>query len=180
MTDNKDAEQTEGLICKMVLEGGYECCNTISQVQELLSAVSDITEKEVAETIGCMARTHTNMTGVGSTTKDSTTWRIDNFVMGINEKSPTLDWTKVFQCLDYEHFFLYDSKGLDVLVTAWRCYYAIEQEEQIWLDNCIHELEQDEEDEDEEMPLSPPPQSENTIDFIQKDIYYQPYPIPYF
>ncbi|KAG0739728.1 hypothetical protein G6F57_011845 [Rhizopus arrhizus] len=58
--------------------------------------------------------------------------------------------------------------------------YAIEQEEQIWLDNCIHELEQDEEDEDEEMPLSPPPQSENTIDFIQKDIYYQPYPIPYF
>lgn len=84
----------------MILQGGYECCNTISQVQELLSAASEITEKEVAETIGCMARTHTNMTGVGSTTKDSMTWRIDNFVMGVNEKVVSTIWFSFF-------FFLY-------------------------------------------------------------------------
>lgn len=117
MTENKDAEQTEGRICKIILEGGYECCSSVNKVRELLSTVSDITEKEVAETMGCMARTHTNMTGVGS--KDST-WRIDNFVLCINETTPTLDWAKVFQCLDYEHFFLYDPKGLDMLITAWK------------------------------------------------------------
>ncbi|RCH97685.1 hypothetical protein CU097_012135 [Rhizopus azygosporus] len=73
---NKDAEQTEGRICKMILEGGYECCSSITNVRELLSTVTEITEKEVAETIGCMARTHTNMTGVGNgTTNKDTTWR---------------------------------------------------------------------------------------------------------
>ncbi|KAI9257630.1 CCR4-Not complex component, Not1-domain-containing protein [Sporodiniella umbellata] len=120
MTDNRDAEHSEGRVCKLVLEGGYECCNSISQIQELLSTVPNITEKEVAETIGCMARTHTNMTGVGSTTNEPT-WNIDNFVLAVTEKNPTLDWAHVFQELDYEHFFLYDSKGLDILVAAWRC-----------------------------------------------------------
>ncbi|CAO3700331.1 unnamed protein product [Rhizopus stolonifer] len=67
-----------------------------------------------------MARTHTNMTGVGSTTNNST-WRIDNFVLAITEKNPTLDWIDIFQQLDYEHFFLYDVKGLDMLITAWKC-----------------------------------------------------------
>ncbi|KAG1050197.1 hypothetical protein G6F43_007509 [Rhizopus delemar] len=119
MINNKDTEQNEGRICKMILEGGYECCSSINKARELFSTVSNITEKEVAQTIGCMARTHTNMTGVGLTSKDST-WRMDNFILCVNEKAPTLDWIKVFQCLDHENFFLYDPKGLDILVTAWK------------------------------------------------------------
>lgn len=69
----------------MILEGGYECCSSINKARELFSTVSNITEKEVAQTIGCMARTHTNMTGVGLTSKDST-WRMDNFILCVNEK----------------------------------------------------------------------------------------------
>ncbi|KAG1450510.1 hypothetical protein G6F56_008328 [Rhizopus delemar] len=56
------------------------------------------------------------------------------------------------------------------------------EDEQVWLDNCIQELQQEDmdEDEDEDIPLSPP-QSDNTPAFIQKDSYCEPYyTIPYF
>lgn len=31
-----------------------------------------------------------------------------------------MNWIKVYENLDYPHFFLFDGKGLDVLVRAWR------------------------------------------------------------
>jgi CCR4-NOT transcription complex subunit 1 len=31
-----------------------------------------------------------------------------------------LDWYKIYEDLDYPHFFLFDGKGLDVLVRAWK------------------------------------------------------------
>jgi CCR4-NOT transcription complex subunit 1 len=31
-----------------------------------------------------------------------------------------MNWLKVYENLDYPHFFLFDGKGLDILVRAWR------------------------------------------------------------
>ncbi|KAI8988678.1 CCR4-Not complex component, Not1-domain-containing protein [Pilobolus umbonatus] len=120
MTQNKDPDQTDGLISKMILEAGYECCSSVSSVQELLGDIP-INENEVAETLGCMARTYINMTGVGNGSSQSESkWNVENFVTAINERAPNLDWDAVIRYLDYEHFFLYDAKGLEILIRAWK------------------------------------------------------------
>ncbi|KAI9280718.1 CCR4-Not complex component, Not1-domain-containing protein [Sporodiniella umbellata] len=119
MTDNKDTERTEGRICKIILEGGYESCSSASRFRELLSDITDFTEKEIAEAIGHMVRTQSNMTSVGSQTREAT-WRVDNFVLCIKEAAPTLNWTAIFQYLDCKHFFLYGTKDLDILIDIWK------------------------------------------------------------
>lgn len=85
MTDYKD-EGHESKILKLILEAGYECCSSVNSVRELLLNKT-LDEKDVAEVLGCMARTYVNMTGVG-TTDNSTeaTWNVENFVVVVREK----------------------------------------------------------------------------------------------
>ncbi|KAI9026639.1 CCR4-Not complex component, Not1-domain-containing protein [Phycomyces nitens] len=106
----------------MVLEAGYECCSSPASVRDLFSKTKrKIDEKEVAETLGCMARTYTNMSGVGNgSSPGSSNWNVENFVTVVKELAPDLDWEKVIENLDYEHFFLYDTKGLDIIIRAWK------------------------------------------------------------
>ncbi|KAI7872984.1 CCR4-Not complex component, Not1-domain-containing protein [Spinellus fusiger] len=106
----------------MVLEASYECCSSVASVRDLLSKMKKkVDEKEVAETLGCMARTYTNMSGVGNgTASGSSNWNVENFVTVVKELVPEIDWEKVIEYLDYEHFFLFDSKGLDIIIRAWK------------------------------------------------------------
>lgn len=85
MTEYKD-DGTESVILKMILEAGYECCSSVKSVRDLLENRT-IEERDVAEIIGCMARTHVNMAGVGG--GDNTTeatWNVENFVTVVKEK----------------------------------------------------------------------------------------------
>jgi CCR4-NOT transcription complex subunit 1 len=79
---------TESKILKLILEAGYDCCSTVQSVRELLGNIS-IEEKDVAEVLGSMARTHINMTGVGISDNNATTeitWNVENFVNAVAEK----------------------------------------------------------------------------------------------
>lgn len=79
---------TESKILKLILEAGYDCCSTVQSVRELLGNIS-IEEKDVAEVLGSMARTHINMTGVGISDNNATTeitWNVENFVNVVAEK----------------------------------------------------------------------------------------------
>ncbi|KAI9272225.1 CCR4-Not complex component, Not1-domain-containing protein [Helicostylum pulchrum] len=118
MTEYKD-DGTESVILKMILEAGYECCSSVNSVRDLLENKT-IQERDVAEVIGCMARTYVNMAGVGGDNTTEETWNVENFVTVVKEKAPELDWYKVYENLDYPHFFLFDGKGLDILVQAWK------------------------------------------------------------
>ncbi|KAG0182584.1 hypothetical protein DFQ29_003364 [Apophysomyces sp. BC1021] len=60
------------------------------------------------------------MSGVGNGTSAGSNWNVENFVDVVKELSPELDWDIVVEKLDYEHFFLYDAKGLDIIVRAWK------------------------------------------------------------
>jgi CCR4-NOT transcription complex subunit 1 len=85
MTDYKD-EGNESKILKLILEAGYECCSSVTLVRELLSNNS-VDEKDVAEVLGCMARTHVNMTGVGNADNSpEATWNVENFITVVREK----------------------------------------------------------------------------------------------
>jgi CCR4-NOT transcription complex subunit 1 len=55
-------------------------------VKEILSKIDKkITEKDIAECLGCMARTYTNMTGVGSGSPNGSNWGVENFVSVVKE-----------------------------------------------------------------------------------------------
>ena len=85
MTEYKD-EASESIILKLLLEAGYECCSSMSSVRDLVGEKS-LNEKDVAEIISCMARTHVNMAGVGSDNSTETaTWNVENFVTVVKEK----------------------------------------------------------------------------------------------
>lgn len=70
-----------------MLEAGYECCSSTSSVKDLLGSVnSKIEEKDIAECLGCMVRTYTNMTGVGSgASSNRSNWGVENFVSVVKE-----------------------------------------------------------------------------------------------
>jgi CCR4-NOT transcription complex subunit 1 len=76
------------VISKLILEAGYECCSTVQSVRELLSKSSvPLDEQQVAETLGCMARTYTNMTGVGNgSMQPDTSWNVENFVTVVKDQ----------------------------------------------------------------------------------------------
>ncbi|KAI9490122.1 CCR4-Not complex component, Not1-domain-containing protein [Zychaea mexicana] len=104
-----------------MLEAGYECCSTTDALRELLANIDQrIEEKDVAVAIGCMARTYTNMSGIGNGSPSGSNWNVENFVTVMKELAPSLDWDKVIECLDYAHFFVYDAQGLDIIVRAWK------------------------------------------------------------
>lgn len=83
---------TESKLLKLILEAGYECCSTAQSVRDLLDNVTSIEERGVAEVLGSMARTHSNMTGVGISPDSShastemTTWNVENFVHVVSDK----------------------------------------------------------------------------------------------
>ncbi|KAI9469065.1 MAG: hypothetical protein EXX96DRAFT_612727 [Benjaminiella poitrasii] len=117
-----ESDENENQILNKMLEIGFVCCSSQSSVRDLL-ANQTITEKDVGEILGSMARTYVNTAGVGNNGNASEViWNVENFVMVIKEKTPELDWIKVFEYLDYPHFYLFDGKGLDILVKAWRAH----------------------------------------------------------
>ncbi|KAI8991615.1 CCR4-Not complex component, Not1-domain-containing protein [Mycotypha africana] len=120
MSEQKN-EESESKILKLILETGYEGCSSVDSVRELL-AVNAIEERDIAEVLGCMARSYVNMTGVGPTadTAEAATWNVENFVTVVQEKAPNIDWLQVFRELDFPHFFLFDENGLRILVRAWK------------------------------------------------------------
>ncbi|KAI8341463.1 CCR4-Not complex component, Not1-domain-containing protein [Chlamydoabsidia padenii] len=123
--DNMDTGEKS--LSKLILEIGYECCASTQSVEDIISKVDNkITEKDIAECLGCMVRTYTNMTGVGGDSLNASNWNVENFVFVVKKMAPELDWYKVIEHLDYAHFFVYDFKGLDILIRAWNEYSKTE------------------------------------------------------
>ena len=86
MERNDDVDARESVISKKMLEAGYECCSTPDSLRELLANIDQtIEEKDVAVAIGCMARTYTNMSGIGNGSPSGSNWNVENFVTVMNE-----------------------------------------------------------------------------------------------
>lgn len=70
----------DSVLSEKLLESGYECCSSPESVRKLLSGIN-VTEKDVAVALGCMARSYTNMSGVGDgSDMDESNWNVENFV----------------------------------------------------------------------------------------------------
>ncbi|ORZ15115.1 CCR4-Not complex component, Not1-domain-containing protein [Absidia repens] len=125
--NNKSDDSGNSTLSKLILEGGYECCNSVQSVETILAKINKtFTEKDIAKCLGCMAGTYTNMAAVSEESSDESNWVVENFVSVVKEKTPNLDWYKVVENLDYEQFFVYDARGLDILVRAWNEYSKTE------------------------------------------------------
>ena len=79
----RDGEGDHGehsVLSEKLLEAGYECCSSPESVRKLLSGIN-CTEKDVAIALGCMARSYTNMSGVGDgSAMAESNWNVENFV----------------------------------------------------------------------------------------------------
>lgn len=81
MIRHDDDETGDCALSKKLLEAGYECCSTTTSVRELFSGLDKpIQERDIAVTLGCMARTYTNANGIGNGTLQVSKWNIENFV----------------------------------------------------------------------------------------------------
>jgi CCR4-NOT transcription complex subunit 1 len=87
MGRNTNSDSGEGSLSKLILEVGYESCATTQAVENIIHGVNNrITEKDIAECLGCMARTYTNMTGVGGDSSSGSNWNVENFVAVVKTK----------------------------------------------------------------------------------------------
>ncbi|CAM0140611.1 CCR4-NOT core subunit cdc39, variant 2 [Umbelopsis sp. WA50703] len=119
MTQLSEAASANSRLSSLLLEAGYDCCSSVSSLENLIQQAGDIKETDVAQALGLMARTHTNLNGVGDGTEGNT-WNVRNFANAIKKTHQSMNWKTVIQSLDYEHFLLYDATGLEMLVQAWQ------------------------------------------------------------
>ncbi|RUP46545.1 hypothetical protein BC936DRAFT_146826 [Jimgerdemannia flammicorona] len=117
--DMSEAEQ-HSTLSKNMQELGYSCCTSVSSIKDVFDRVGgEIQEQDVAQVLGMMARTHTDLGADGSGSDQ--TWDVEVFVTALNEtQAPNLDWVKVMENLDYEHFVIFDAKGLEIVTEAFR------------------------------------------------------------
>ncbi|RUS19853.1 hypothetical protein BC937DRAFT_86816 [Endogone sp. FLAS-F59071] len=113
MADNEN----HAILGNAMQELGYSSCTSVSAIKVIFERIGgEIHEEDVAQALGMMARTHTNADGSGS----DQTWDVEVFVSALNEVAPNLDWVKVMDSLDYNHFAIYDPKGLEIVTEAFR------------------------------------------------------------
>lgn len=71
-------------LSSLLLEAGYDCCSSVSSLENLIQQAGDVKEADVAQALGLMARTHTNLNGVGDGTEGNT-WNVRNFANAIKK-----------------------------------------------------------------------------------------------
>ncbi|KAG2174664.1 hypothetical protein INT44_006928 [Umbelopsis vinacea] len=119
MTQPSETSSGNSKLSSLLLEAGYDSCTTPSSLENIFQQAGEINETDVAQTLGLMARTHTNLNGVGDGSPGNT-WHVRNFAAAIKKNYPSINWKSVIHSLDYEHFLLYDATGLEMLVQAWK------------------------------------------------------------
>ncbi|XP_024528197.1 CCR4-NOT transcription complex subunit 1 isoform X1 [Selaginella moellendorffii] len=128
--------QLEGsLQAGLVLEElGHACSVDATHCKRLLSFFLPLNEKDVAQIIGLVSRTHLGVEDVHgayatvfsvlcdspSYVGDSpwlSTWNQDVLIDTLKELAPALDWRLVIENLDHEGFFVPDQQALSVLMS---------------------------------------------------------------
>jgi CCR4-NOT transcription complex subunit 1 len=66
------------------LEAGYDSSSTPSSLENIFQQVGEIKETDVAQALGLMARTHTNLNGVGDGSTGNT-WHVRNFAASVKK-----------------------------------------------------------------------------------------------
>ena len=142
MISHANEISTNGLTSKLDLSSriafelmedvGYSCCASTGNLKDILAQCIPLKEIDVAHILGMMARTHSglqenfhfySLEDPSQTTWENKTqtktWNVDLFVDTINELYK-LDWTLVIEELDHPTFQLYDQRGFNLLISAYK------------------------------------------------------------
>nr|CAG8466511.1 6213_t:CDS:10 [Entrophospora candida] len=89
-----------------------------------------IKEVDVAHALGVMTLTTANLEDDSSNIawnqsndlfdNNNSNWNVEIFVSSLSELQPHLDWVKVIKQLDYPEFTIKDTKGVQLILTAFR------------------------------------------------------------
>ncbi|CAJ0873961.1 16678_t:CDS:2 [Entrophospora sp. SA101] len=121
-----------------LLDLGSKCCSTVNSFNEVLAKLGVhssasgeiIKEVDVARALGVMALTTANLEDDSSNIawnqsndlfdNNNSNWNVEIFVSSLSELQPHLDWVKVIKQLDYPEFTIKDTKGVQLILTAFR------------------------------------------------------------
>jgi CCR4-NOT transcription complex subunit 1 len=87
-------------LSSLLLEAGYDSCATPSSLENIFQQAGEIKETDVAQALGLMARTHTNLNGVGDGSPGNT-WHVRNFAAAIKKNVGQSRWYHVHSACVY-------------------------------------------------------------------------------
>ncbi|KAH8935189.1 hypothetical protein BDL97_17G016600 [Sphagnum fallax] len=116
-------------------ELGYSCTVNVEHCKEIFSMFPSLSEFDVAQIVGMVARTYKGLEDLQGTHDTfctafcnngeqlsgvwSTTWNVDVLVDAISELAPGISWRSVMENLDHDGFSLPDQKGFLLLLTVY-------------------------------------------------------------
>ncbi|CAK9867154.1 unnamed protein product [Sphagnum jensenii] len=116
-------------------ELGYSCTVNVEHCKEIFSMFPSLSEFDVAQIVGMVARTYKGLEDLQGTHDTfctafcnngeqlsgvwSTTWNVDVLVEAISELAPGISWRSVMENLDHDGFSLPDQKGFLLLLTVY-------------------------------------------------------------
>ncbi|KAG0608479.1 hypothetical protein M758_8G108900 [Ceratodon purpureus] len=121
-------------VADVLEELGYSCTVDIDHCKGILGLFPSLTEIEVAQILGMVARTYhrlEDLQGIHSTFCTAlcngeqvssdwlTTWDVDVLLDSIKQLAPDLSWRLVMEKLDYEGFLLPDQKSFSLLLRMY-------------------------------------------------------------
>lgn len=133
-TGMEQNESSRLSLVKVMSESGYNCCSSVAAFRSVLSKLEVtsaesgeiIMEDDVAQALGMIANSPT-ISEDGAANWNQTpdhdskqSWNIEVFVTTLVELQPHLDWGKVIEKLDYPEFVVNDTKGLEIILTAYK------------------------------------------------------------
>ncbi|PRP81377.1 hypothetical protein PROFUN_11064 [Planoprotostelium fungivorum] len=133
-TDLSKSIEVAGILSEM----GPASSDNMDRFREFLQQFPNLKEQDVAVLLGMMARWHVNPSGPEISSNLMTiamsreteervegqgsvkAWNVSNFVDLMKELHANLNWTEVIKKLDHPGFILHDSKGLALIMSAYR------------------------------------------------------------
>ncbi|CAM6014740.1 unnamed protein product [Sphagnum balticum] len=121
-------------VADVMEELGYSCTVDVEHCKEILSLFSSLTDFDVAQIVGMVARTYKGLedlqgshdtfctafcSGEQLSSVWLTTWDVDVLLEAINQLAPSVSWRSVMENLDHEGFSLPDQKAFSLLLTIY-------------------------------------------------------------
>ncbi|CAK9208187.1 unnamed protein product [Sphagnum jensenii] len=121
-------------VADVMEELGYSCTVDVEHCKEIFSLFSSLTDFDVAQIVGMVARTYKGLEdlqgshdtfctafckGEQLSSVWLTTWDVDVLLEAINQLAPSVSWRSVLENLDHEGFSLPDQKAFSLLLTIY-------------------------------------------------------------
>jgi len=105
-------------LCQLMQDIGQSCCQSATNLKELLKKFPNINEDDIAAILIMMLRTSSEVDE--SSGEPTTVWNLAVFVDTIKELHLKLSWPLVIKSLDRPNFYIADTKALQFILNVYK------------------------------------------------------------